>query len=114
VPGINDGNLVGVGVGVGTTSGLITTLEGRGRGVELSVGVGIGVGEMVGVDEPPPLGTITAAEIENVMDVVALPEVEPVPVIVTVLVEVSVGVPEIIPVEESKLKPAGNVPEVIA
>ena len=42
---------------------------------------------------------------------VAVPELEPVAVIVTVeVVAETVGVPEITPVETSKPNPAGNVP----
>ena len=52
------------------------------------------------------------AEIANVTFVVALPEVDPVPVIVIVLDEACVGVPEITPVEEFRESPVGSDPVV--
>ena len=58
------------------------------------------------------LGAIAA--IANVTEVVADPAVAPFPVTVIVLEEEAVGVPEITPVEELIVKPAGRLPEVTA
>jgi hypothetical protein len=52
--------------------------------------------------------------IAKVTVAVALPELEPVPVIVTVTAEVAVGVPEITPVEVLSDNPVGSVPVVTA
>ena len=52
--------------------------------------------------------------IAKVTVAVAAPELEPVPVIVTVAVEAEVGVPEITPVEVLSDNPAGSVPVVTA
>ena len=72
--------------------------------------VGVGVG--VGVVPPPDDGVISL--IEKVIEVVADPEVAPVPVIVIVSDEAAVGVPEITPVEVLSVNPAGRVPLVTA
>jgi hypothetical protein len=48
--------------------------------------------------------------IEKIIEEVAVPDEEPVAVIVTVEVEVAVGVPETTPVEVFRVNPAGKVP----
>jgi hypothetical protein len=79
------------------------------------VGIGVGVGVGVEVDPAPPDDEDTVAPLmEKVIDVVADPEVAPVPVIVIVSDEAAVGVPEITPVEVLSVNPAGSVPLVTA
>jgi hypothetical protein len=59
-------------------------------------------------------GAIVRSPMLNVTIEVAVPDVAPVAVIVTTAEDDSVGVPEIAPVEELRLKPVGRVPEVTA
>jgi hypothetical protein len=74
--------------------------------------------------EVPPTGTVVvvvvvevvvgaAAIVKETVDV-AVPNVEPVAVMVTELVDAADGVPEITPVDAFNDKPAGRVPVVTA
>ena len=58
--------------------------------------------------------TTGAASIAKVIVAVALPNVAPLAVIVTVAVDAAVGVPDTTPVDELNDRPAGNVPLVTA